>query len=653
MCDEDIWRPAGSEEDRYLRWEIRPWRMADGEIGGVLVFTEDITEMKKTEAALRESKEQFELAVRGSNDGIWDWNVQTGAVFYSHRYKELLGFKDDAFPDRIESFQTHLHPEDSSATLQALQDHLQTGVPFDVTFRLRTAAGQWRWFRSRGEAVRSADGRARRMAGSISDISSLKSVEEELIRAARLDKLTGLPNRGLFLDRLQQSIRRSRQAHDHTYAVMFLDFDRFKIINDSLGHEVGDALLIDIANQLRDTICNVDSVNANVPGHVSARLGGDEFVVLLDELTSGDDAIAVAQQLLQVFLRPRQIGKHEVYSTASIGIVVGDQSYTRAEDVVRDADTAMYEAKRRGKACYVVFDASMRESVQRRLKLEGDLRRAVGTSQLRLTYQPIVSLHNGVLYGVEALMRWDHPTEGMIDPAEFIPIAEESDLILSLGEWALAQSCRQMAQWRKTLGSQAPRKVCVNLSRKQFVLPDLAQRIHAVLTTSGVAPSQVQLEVTEDAFVSDIEAAVRTMQAIKRLGIELAIDEFGIGTSSFASLHQFPVDVLKIHRSMLTGIEDSKDVASMIHGLAVMVKNLGIDMVAEGVESPGQVIALQELGCEYAQGFLFAPPLSADELSEFAGRNLGLDCSTRGAVAYSHQWVDRLTVFESMSSGEA
>lgn len=649
-CDEQIWQPEECREDHYLKWEVRPWSLADGQLGGVLLFTEDITEMKRAEAALRESKEQFELAVRGSNDGIWDWNIQTGVVYHSQRYKELLGLTDHEFPDRIEAFKERIHPEDAPAVWQKMQEHLDRGTPFDVTLRLCTVSGQWCWFRSRGEAVRDSDGRPRRMAGSISDISSLKKVEEELKRAARLDRLTGLPNRGLFLDRLQQAIRRSDHGRQHLYAVMFLDFDRFKLINDSLGHEVGDALLVEIAKTLRQSTGAVDSLSASVSGHVCARLGGDEFVILLDEVASADDAVAVAYRLLQVFSQPRQVGKHEVCSTASIGIVIGDATYERAEDVVRDADTAMYEAKRRGKACFVFFDTSMRQRVQRRLMLENDLRRAIGSPQLRLLYQPIVSLRSGELYGVEALMRWDHPTEGTVDPAEFIPIAEESDLVISLGEWALTQSCRQMARWCSLLGSQAPRKVCVNLSRKEFAQPDLVARVGSIVAAAHVAPSRIQLEVTEDAFVSDVNAVVRTMQAIKRLGLELAIDEFGIGTSSFAALHQFPVDVLKIHRSMLAGIEDSKDVASLIHGLAVMVRNMGIDLVAEGIETPGQVIALRELGCDFAQGFYFSRPLTADALSRFAGRSLGLDCNTRGAVAYAHQWGERLTVFEDMSS---
>lgn len=479
-------------------------------------------------------------------------------------------------------------------------------------------------------------------------VTRLKQVEDELTRAARLDKLTGLPNRSLFLDRLQHAITRAHRAPDHTYAVMFLDFDRFKIINDSLGHNVGDALLVAIAQRLRDNVRAVDSVSAHTEGHTHARLGGDEFVVLLDDIQTVEEATAVAERLLETLAKPYMLGKHEVYSTASIGIVVGDLSYELAEDVIRDADTAMYESKRLGRCRYTVFDASMRERVQRRHRLENELRRAIGTPQLSLTYQPVVSVSNGEFVAVEALMRWRHPADGLVDASEFIALAEESDLIVMLGEWALREACRQFMQWQEELGTMAPHKVSINVSRRQFNQHDLPELVDRVLRATGIPPACVQLELTEDTFVSDIRAAVEAMRAIKQLGVELAIAGFGTGTSSFASLHEFPVDVLKIHRSMLNGIDASKDVASLIHGLAVMVKNMGIDMVAEGVETPAQLIALQELGCEYAQGFLFARPLTPDEVRTFASRSVGMTCSTRGAAAYAHQWNERLTVFHDM-----
>ncbi len=319
---------------------------------------------------------------------------------------------------------------------------------------------------------------------------------------------------------------------------------------------------------------------------------------------------------------------------------------------VRDADTAMYEAKRGGKNRYVVFDASMRERVQRRMTLETDLHKAIGQPQLEVWYQPVLSLKTGGLYGIEALLRWKHPTDGLVEPTEFLPIAEESELVLVLDEWVMEQACRQMACWQETLGAATPARVSINISRKTFARPDLVPRIKEIVVATGVDPQRIQLEATEDAFVSDIAAAVRTMESIKELGIGLAIDGFGCGTSSFASLHQFPVDVLKIDRMMLEGIENSTEAASMVHGLAVIVRNLGVNLVAEGVETAGQVIALQELGCEYAQGFFFSPPLTAAEVEAYAAHSSSLQYHAKGAAAYANQWGDRLAVFESFEGEE-
>jgi diguanylate cyclase (GGDEF)-like protein/PAS domain S-box-containing protein len=613
-----------------------------GQLQGFMAICSDVTDRRRSEESLRESTERFELAIRGSNDGIWDWHVDTDELFYSARFKELLGYGEHEFPGTFRAWEEHLHPDDKPAALAAVRQHLDEGAPYDVAYRLRTKTGDYRWFRARAIAVRDADGRARRMVGSISDITALKGVEEELRVAARLDKLTGLPNRALLLDRLQHRIERSRRTPESRFALMFLDFDRFKLINDSLGHKAGDALLQAIADRLRQHVRSVDSVSRLADGDTAARLGGDEFVVLLDSATRPEDVLQVAERLLAAFAQPYRLGEHEVVSTASIGIVLSNEDYRDAEEMLRDADTAMYEAKRSGKGRYVVFDASMRLQVQRRLQLENDLRRASGSDQLSLVYQPIVSLSTGSVWAVEALLRWKHPVYGSIAPAEFVAIAEDSGLILPIGQWALGEACRQMAAWQRDFADIAPGTLSINLSRKQFALATLGALLAEILRATGLSASAVQLEISESVCMQDPSTAKAVMESLKTLGVKLAIDDFGTGFSSLASLHHFPADVLKIDRSFIARVDEAKDIASLVHAVALLARNLGLAMVAEGIEKSSQIVALQELGCEFAQGYFFSEPLPAAELERLLRQGMCCPSQTAGAMAFSHSWSKEL-----------
>ncbi|MGA2501856.1 MAG: EAL domain-containing protein, partial [Tepidisphaeraceae bacterium] len=370
----------------------------------------------------------------------------------------------------------------------------------------------------------------------VDDITARKAIEEELRTAARTDKLTGLPNRALLCDRLQQAVLRSKRLNSYHFAVLFLDFDRFKTINDSLGHDVGDLLLQEIGRRLQATVRSGDSLTREAREHTTARLGGDEFVVLLDGITTPQDAATVADRLLEVFAQPCQLGTHRVYSTASIGIVTSDMPAENAADVLRDADTAMYEAKLAGKGQYVVFDISMRQRVQNRLNLENDLRKALGAGQLFLMYQPIVSLRTGQIESFEALVRWKHPERGLISPGEFIPVAEDTGLILPIGEWVLREACEQFARSRSSMGVAAPRSISVNVSRSQLALPDLPQTIRRILEQAGMPPGCLHLEVTESAVMKDAAVATRMLHAIKAIGVKLDMDDFGTGYSSLACL---------------------------------------------------------------------------------------------------------------------
>ncbi len=492
-------------------------------------------------------------------------------------------------------------------------------------------------------------GQAKQFISIRTDITACKAAEAARAasltfeRAARFDFLTGLPNRAVVLEKIQRLIAAGRTD----FAVMFLDFDHFKVVNDTLGHEAGDTLLKCIASQLQNEL-GIDCTDAgNGGGNCVARLGGDEFIVLLVGLSGVSEAASIATQLLGALEPPRVIGEFEVQSTASIGFVTGDPQYQRADEMVRDADTALYVAKRAGRNRFIVFDPSMRERMLRRVTLERDLRRAISERQLSLVYQPIVSLQDGEMRSVEALLRWTHPKFGPIGPGEFIPIAEESNLILWLGEWVLNEGCRQLAQWTKSHASRAPRTVSINLSRKQFLLPNLPEIIRCAVETSGIAASRLQLEITEDFFSSDLQSAIESMRAIKALGVKLAIDDFGTGASSFASLHQFPVDMLKIDRSMISGVERSKDTAALVHALAVLVRNLGITMVAEGIETPAQVIALQELGCALGQGYFFSRPMPPAMVEKTILDGRLAPSAIGGAMAFANRWQSKLEVFES------
>jgi diguanylate cyclase (GGDEF)-like protein/PAS domain S-box-containing protein len=513
----------------------------------------------------------------------------------------------------------------------------------------RAKDGALYWVDTTIVPFRDARGRVAQHMAIRTDVTHLKTVEEQLRSAAETDALTGLPNRRVLMDRLQQSLDCVGTGENGNYALMFLDFDRFKIINDSLGHGVGDKLLMGIADRMRQHAHDTQAIGTGSVTQVNARFGGDEFVVLLEGIAELDDVQRIADRLLAELSKPYQLDRHEVVSSASIGIVVGDATYQRADEVIRDADTAMYESKRHGRGRYTVFDASMREQVQRRHYLENELRRAIEAGQLSLAYQPVVSLSDGTIVAVEALLRWQHPTEGVIEPEEFIPIAEESDLILALGQWTVERACQQLARWQKSLGTLAPRKVSINVSRKQLIRLPWTELLTQASDRCGLVPAVLQIELTEDVLGADTALVLDAIRTLDAAGVELVVDDFGIGTSSFASLHRFPISAVKIHRSMLVDVATSQDVASLIHGLAVMVRNMGISLTAEGVETAAQAIALQDLGCDSAQGFLFAKPLTPAEVVEFVSRNLGLSCHAEGAMAYLNQWHERLIAYEDVT----
>jgi len=444
----------------------------------------------------------------------------------------------------------------------------------------------------------------------------------ELRKLALHDKLTNLPNRVLFHDRLTQAIRRSQRNPEDRFAVLFIDFDRFKVINDSMGHEAGDALLRLIADRLTRVLREVDTICVGSDEtRTAARLGGDEFCVLLSALRHDHDAARVAERILDALREPYPIAGREVHSSASIGITVSSIGYDRAEDVIRDADNAMYRAKSAGKGRFVIFDKQMHDDAVRRMMIESDLRRAIEREELRLLFQPITALESGALAGFEALIRWQHPERGMVPPAQFIEIAEETGSIIEIGNWVIEESCRHLARWRAELPAAEKLSVSLNVSRKQLVLDGLKQQFHRSLSAHHVPPDRLIMEITESCVMDDAESTIQRLHDISDLGVRIFIDDFGTGYSSLSCLHRLPLDGMKIDRAFVRDATGRRDYIAIIHAIVTLARNLDMDMVAEGIESLEHVALLQALDCSKGQGYLFSPPLDPESAATMIREN--------------------------------
>ncbi len=436
----------------------------------------------------------------------------------------------------------------------------------------------------------------------------------QLGRAAHIDTLTGLPNRALLHARLQAAIELQELDPTQQFALMFIDFDRFKIINDSLGHDIGDLLLTEIAARLRLNLRCSDSIARETNGSTVARLGGDEFVLVVADIASAEIAAIVADRLLRVLEQPYFLKSHTVRSSASIGIVHSSAAYQQADDMLRDADIAMYAAKSRGKACHALFTTSMRDAVRHRLDIENSLRDALARDELFLVYQPIISLDDRRLESVEALLRWRHPVHGMIAPSEFIPVAEETRLILPLSDRVLREACRQFMVWQRETPDCAPSYISVNLSRIQLADPELVPRTMSIIRETGIAPHQVQLEVTESQLMQHRAMAAELLNAFKAEGLRLAMDDFGTGYSSLSCLQEYPFDVLKVDRALTENVSRGRGYSALLHAVITLAENLGLHVVAEGIENIEQLALLQALGCPSGQGYFLARPMEACKL---------------------------------------
>lgn len=566
---------------------------------------QEIKERREAEEALRESEERYALAARGANDGLWDWDIRHNRVHYSYRWKSMLGYEDEEIGDTLNEWLFRVHPIDREQLEARLTAHINNQQPhFECEFRIQHKNGTYMWVLSRGLAVRDESGRATRMAGSQTDITSRKTAEEQLQYDAFHDALTGLPNRALFMDRLEHAIAGSRR-HASLFAVLFLDLDRFKVINDSLGHSVGDGLLVEVGRRIKSCVR---------PGDTVARLGGDEFAVLLEQMVQPDDAEEITRRIETSLSAPYQIQGHEIVTTQSIGIAISSERYEWPEQIIRDADIAMYEAKAGGKARHEFFDSTMHANIIDRLQLEADLRLAIEHKEgFVLHYQPIMDIKTHSLTGFEALVRWHHKSRGIIYPLDFIPLAEETGLIGPLSELIIHEACRQLRFWQTKYPANPPLRVSVNISSRILLRPGFADSITAVLKEENLQPGSLAIEVTESAIMEHTSAALETMAQLQAMGVHIHIDDFGTGYSSLSYLHSFPVNALKIDRSFISKMTTNEN-QEIVKTIITLAQNLKLEVIAEGVEEEHQLSIIKDLACQYGQGFLFSHPLSVKEM---------------------------------------
>ncbi|HZB46322.1 MAG TPA: EAL domain-containing protein, partial [Pyrinomonadaceae bacterium] len=550
-----------------------------------------------------EGAESLRLAFDDAPTGMAILSARGELLKVNRSFGRMLGRTDEELLSS--GIQDFVHADDLGPLLAGVKNVIRGGgatLSTDVRHPLKDGRTAWaHWNVGRFVAPYSDEVRLILQA---QEVTERKLAEEKLLHDACHDLLTGLPNRALFIDHVKLSISRARRREGSLFAVLFLDLDRFKIINDSLGHMVGDELLVVVARRLERCVREGDTV---------ARVGGDEFMVLLDDLQDIGEAVQVAERIQNEVKVPFNVNSHEVFTTMSIGIAPCSSEYDNPEDIMRDADTAMYRAKSLGKARHEVFDKTMHAFAVNLLQLETDLRKALDRDQFFIHFQPIVSLDTFHICGFEALVRWQHPERGSISPLDFIPVAEETGLIVAIGEWTLHESCRQMREWQREFPSQEPMFVSVNLSTKQFNQPNLIEQVGDILKETGLNPRALKLEITESAVMDNIEMATEMLRQLRALGVQLSIDDFGTGYSSLSYLHRFPIDTLKIDRSFVSQMSENNENTEIVRTIVVLAQNLGMDVVAEGVETNDQLALLRQLGCEYGQGYYFSKPVSSAE----------------------------------------
>lgn len=580
-------------------------------VGVVLEST--IRQHRRDGEALRESEARWSFALEGGGDCVWDWNVQSNEVLLSKGGKSMFGFADDEIGNDMSEWNARVHPDDIVSLLGRIGEFFHSkSDKFSGEYRVRCKDESWKWILTRGMvAHRSADGKVTRMIGTHTDLTERKMAEETIRRQAHYDALTQLPNRRLFRDRLEQTIRLSRRDHS-SFALMLIDLDHFKEVNDTMGHDAGDLLLVDAAQRIQQCVRESDTV---------ARMGGDEFVVILPDIHEQASIERIAQSIIAKLVSPFLLGEEKAFISASVGITLFPADADTMEALLKNADQAMYVAKQLGRNRFSYFTPVLQENAQKRMRLVNDLRDALASEQFRVYYQPIVELATGDIHKAEALIRWMHPRRGMVNPAEFIPLAEETGLIVEIGDWVLRQAMHQV----KRLQASHHRgfQISVNKSPVQFHNdnPVKAAEWLSEMRQNGLQASSLVVEITEGVLLDDNGNVKDRLLASRDAGIQLAIDDFGTGYSSLAYLKKFDIDYLKIDQSFVNNLGTQSDDMALCEAIIVMAHKLGLKVIAEGVETGQQRDLLKRAGCDYAQGFLFSRAIPAEELEALLLKN--------------------------------
>ena len=592
-----------SEGIRVLQVKIQP------EADSVTVFWNDVTDRSHAEQALQRSEERFALMQAGANDGLWEWEIRSNGIHFSARWRALVGMPGRSGIGQLDDWLGRVHTDDLDSLWEAIKAHLYGKTDqLHHEHRMLHENGTYRRYLCRGVAARGPSGRAARIAGSLTDVTERATAMDLLRSLGFRDPLTGLSNRTVFVEGLGRRLDEFKQHRGRRFATLYLDLDRFKVVNDSLGHLVGDELLTAVSRRLESCLREGDSL---------ARLGGDEFAILLNRVEDEGQASAIAFRIQDALSAPFSIGGREVFTSASIGIAFSAAQYDNPEELMRDADTAMYHAKSRGKARHELFDAEMHARALDRLGLENDLRQAVKTSEFDVHYQPIVSLATGMCVGFEALVRWSRNGQA-ISPETFIPVAEELGLIESLGTWVLQEACRTFADWKQRHPQYGLECITVNVSTRQLMQANFLQIVQQTVQQSELTPSDLRLEITETTLMGSPQMAAEVLRELRDFGVKVYLDDFGTGYSSLSHLHKLPVDALKIDRSFVRSLLLPERPA-IVESILALARTLNTGVVAEGVESELQAQELKRLGCRHAQGYFFSPPLSSPRVERMLG----------------------------------